>query len=502
MGLEKNPLELLSNEERKALEMMKNITKKTGNHYETGLLWKSETTKIPESYEMALNRLRSLENRLNKDGQLKKACVEQMQMYLDKGYIRKLSPDELALPRKRVWYLPVFPVINKNKPGKVRLVWDAAATINGVSLNSLLMTGPDITAPLLSVLISFRERKVALTGDIEQMYHRVAINAEDQHAQRFLWRACDPKKSPEVYVMQVMTFGATCSPFQAQYVKNTNADDFGMEFGKAIRAIVLHTYVDDTLHSLDTVNEAIEVAQQMKTVNAAANFNIRNWHSNSTQVLNALGEKENNSGTVDMNKSVSSTEKVLGMWWNTSDDTFTYSLRFNTTYHEISSGYRPPTKREVLKVLASVYDPLGLIAHFLVSLKILMKEIWRTSVDWDEPILDEQFTRWLEWVRNLKVIEDLKIPRCYLGTISSYQNATITIHVFTDAGQDAMAAVAYLRIQAGQQIQVSLIGAKTKIAPTKPTSIPRLELQAALIGSRLYQQIKSSLTINVSDSFF
>lgn len=317
----------------------------------------------------------------------------------------------------------------------------------------------------------------------------------------FLWRNCDSTKDPDIYVMQVMTFGATCSPFQAQYVKNTNAEDWAVEFAKAVKAIIFHTYVDDTLVSLDTENEAITVAEQMKEVNAKANFNIRNWHSNSIKVLESLGEI-NEPVPVNMNKRRDNeAEKVLGMWWLTGEDMFTYLLRFNKTFNEIVTGLRKPTKQEVLSVMMSVYDPLGLIAHFMVSLKIIFKEIWQSSIDWDDSILDEQYKKWKIWADNLKPIEQLKIPRCYLNGLASYEDSIITLQGFSDAGQEAMAATVYIRIQRGDDIQVSLVAAKTKIGPTNPTSIPRLELQAAVILARLINCVKMGLTVNISNIF-
>ena len=154
---------------------------------------------------------------------------------MEKEYIRQLTDNEINQKVPRRWYLPIFPVTNPNKPGKVRIVWDAAAFAHGVSLNSVLLKGPDLLSSLLAILIQFRERRIGLTGDIREMFHQVLIRVEDQMSQCFFW--VDTEGTTIVYVMQVMTFGACCSPSTAQFVKNTNAEQFANKYPAAYDAI-------------------------------------------------------------------------------------------------------------------------------------------------------------------------------------------------------------------------------------------------------------------------
>lgn len=122
---------------------------------------------------------------MNKDPVLAEALNQKIQEHVNKGYIRKLSSDEVHEQHARIWYLPIFPVTNPNKPGKIRLVWDAASTTHGVSLNSVLLKGPDHLTSLLSVLIRFREYRVAVCGDIREMFHQVQMRKDDNNADAF-----------------------------------------------------------------------------------------------------------------------------------------------------------------------------------------------------------------------------------------------------------------------------------------------------------------------------
>lgn len=335
-----------SNEDNRASELLRSSTVRKTNHFETGLLWKFDDIKLPNSFPMARKRLMCLEKKMTQNAQLEISLKQMIRDYITKGYARKLCSHELTLTFPRIWYLPMFSVTNPKKPNKVRLVWDAAAKVKDVSLNSVLLKGPDQLSPLPGVLARFRQRKVALCADIAEMFHQVRIRETDQHSQRFLWRETVDKE-PDVYVMQVMTFGASCSPSSAQYVKNLNAKEFTKTHPRAVEAIVDNHYVDDLLDSLDTVEEASQLAKDVIYIHSRAGFKIHNFISNSPEVLDAIGEQR-----VDSKKNLDIStepvkEKVLGMWWCTATDSFTYSLLYNKLDVDILAGRRRPTKREV-----------------------------------------------------------------------------------------------------------------------------------------------------------
>lgn len=134
----------------------------------------------------------------------------------------------------------------------------------------------------------------------------------------------------------------------------------------------------------------------------------------------------------------------------------------------------------------SVYDPLGLISHFTITGKILLQNLWRNNTGWDEEVPEEDAKNFKEWLRSLDDVTKLRIARYY----GRGPDDVMDLHVFCDASEQAYAATAYWRIESPDgKVVVRLVAARARVAPLKAVTIPRLELQAALIGARLAETI-------------
>ncbi|XP_049300576.1 uncharacterized protein LOC125774390 [Anopheles funestus] len=316
IGIDKSSPALLSKEGERSLQILSQQSRLIDKRYECGLLWKYDNVRLPESKAMAINRWKCLERKVTTDKELAIAMQTKIQEYMDNQYIRKLTPAEMNENHKRVRYLPMFPVSNPNKPGKFRIVWDAAAKAHGISLNSVLLKGPDQLSSLPSILMKFRQNRIGITGDIREMFHQVRINKEDQHCQRFLWKPDISSGAPTEYVMCVMTFGAACSPSTAQIIKNLNARRFENQYPDATKVILEQHYVDDMLISVESEEEAIKLAKEVKCVHSEGGFEIRNWLSNSKAVLDELNGDKTTEKSLNIGLPLP-TEKVLGMYWCT-----------------------------------------------------------------------------------------------------------------------------------------------------------------------------------------
>ncbi|XP_055622254.1 uncharacterized protein LOC129765843 [Toxorhynchites rutilus septentrionalis] len=490
-----------SEEDRRAKDILTQTTVRVGDRFETGLLWRYDSPCFPDSYPMAVKRLKSLERRLLKDNELYDKVRCMVSEYLTKGYAHKASELELAdTNQSKVWYLPLNVVINPKKPGKVRLVWDAAAAVAGVSLNSKLLKGPDMLTALPAVICKFREKKVGFGADIKEMYHQLKIRKEDKQAQRFLFRE-NPASAPEVFIMDVATFGATSSPCSAQFVKNMNAKEFAGRFPEAARAILENHYVDDYFDSTETVEEAVKLAKEVTFVHSKGGFELRNWVSSSEVFLREMGEtKENQCVHFNQDKETGQ-ERVLGIVWNSVSDEFTFSARLREDLLPYLIGERRPTKRGVMSCIMSLFDPIGFLASFTIYGKMLIQDLWRSGCAWDQQINDECSEKWNRWVGRLPEIERVRIPRYHFTGGLSVDYSTLQLHVLVDASENAYGAVAYFRVMTASGPICSLVMARSKVAPLKQLSIPRLELQAAVLGSRLLNSIIDNHSVEVKQRF-
>lgn len=260
-------------------------------------------------------------------------------------------------------------------------------------------------------------------------------------------------------------------------------------------------YVDDFLDSTNTEQEAILLVQEVKKIHDAAGFELSKILSNSQEVLKCIGESGNVSNKpMNLDEQVES-ERILGLMWLPSFDVFTFDTAARTVIQELIEARKRPTKRQVLRTVMTLFDPLGFIAQFIVHGKVLMQDIWRSGTDWDEPIEERLLDQWHRWSELLKQLIDVKIPRSFFQKTSSNSTKNVQLHIFVDASEIAYSCVGYLRLDDGNKRQCTLVAAKTKVALLKSLSIPRLELQAAMIGARLAQTISQSLTITVDRRF-
>ncbi|XP_075157623.1 uncharacterized protein LOC142230888 [Haematobia irritans] len=180
---------------------------------------------------------------------------------------------------------------------------------------------------------------------------------------------------------------------------------------------------------------------------------------------------------------------TLGIRWNVAADNFTFKAP-NVEETELC------TKREVLSTIAKFFDPCGWLAPIIVVAKLIMQQVWLDRIGWDDTLKPVTNMNWKNFAKNNSVIDTISVPRWIHYSPSS----TIEVHGFCDASESAYAATLYVRVEDGDRVETFLLAAKTRVAPIKKISLPRLELCGAVMLSKLANTIIQNLQISGSIS--
>ncbi len=460
------------------------ITQELRHHVER--LWQLDILPLRNEKEVVHSR-QATERRLITDINLASVYNKEIHKLEDAGYAVRITSTEAANTSES-WFVPHH-IVHHN--GKARVVFNCSFSHEQTNLNDNLLPSPTLGPPLLGVLLRFRQYAVAISGDIRAMFHQIRMLPEDQPLLRFLWRDMERDRTPDIYKWRVLPFGTTCSPCCATYALQRHVRDNTEGNEEVVEPIQQSFYVDNCLQSLQCQHQAKKLIDKMRALLTTGGFDIRQWASNVPDVIAHL-PTEAKSESCELWLSANRTdlqESALGLMWNCSQDSFSYKHRPVSTNSETSI-------RTVYHILVSQYDPLGYIIPFTTRSKILVQTLWKRVKSWDEPLPADLLSEWKAWEKELPNLQRITLPRCYTPACNN-TSSTIDMHVFCDSSEKAYGSVAYLRIETGDYIQVAFIMARSRVAPKKQLSVPRLELCAALSGAQLAKTLNSELTLNI-----
>ena len=224
-------------------------------------------------------------------------------------------------------------------------------------------------------------------------------------------------------------------------------------------------------------------------------FHLTKWISNSRDVISGVPEIERAPSVknLDLSNNLALTERVLGVQWNVQKDTFSYKM---------AGKDRPITRRRILSIICSVYDPLGFVSPCILPAKAIQQDLCLKGLGWDDPIPEPCKQKWQSWLKELPKLEQFEIPPCFKRPNRS-DIQQCELHHFSDASSQGYGAVSYLRqTDIHGEVHCSLIMAKSRLAPLKAMTIPRMELSAAVLATRLDRMIKQEVDMAVHSSTF
>ncbi|XP_060571866.1 uncharacterized protein LOC132730037 [Ruditapes philippinarum] len=437
----------LSVDDREFLRIMdEQVHKNPDGGWIAPLPLRSGRPRLPNNKKQVVKRTNNLLKGLEKDPVKKAHFFEFMDKLFSNGHA-ELAP-KLG-PYDECWYLPIFGVYHPRKPNQIRVVFDSSAKLEGVSLNSVLLQGPDLTNSLLGVLIRFRKDQIAVVADIEQMFYSFRVQESHRNYLRFFWfKDNDPTNVLVEYQMAKHVFGNSPSPAIATYCLRKSVDNSDED----IRVFVNRDfYVDDGLSSQPSVEKAVDLLKRTRRDLSASKLRLHKIVSNEPEVLKQFSVDD----LVDM-------------------------------------SVQPVTKRGILSTINSLFDPLGFLAPVVLEGRLILREIVSTKVEWDDPIPLDIAKKWESWRCRLADVASLDIRRSYfVGSLS--QMSRLELHIFADASESAVSAVAYVvGYSSNGQCQIGFVLGKSKLAPEKGHSIPRLELCAAVLATQIYQSYVSN----------
>ncbi|XP_022817932.1 uncharacterized protein LOC111350544 [Spodoptera litura] len=481
----------LTKEEQLCEELYERTTIRTKEgRYIVRLPFKTNSPQSPDGNTklIAMKRFVLLEKKFNKSPDLKIDYAKVISNYIEQGHLEKVPEKEID---KRSLYLPHHAVIRDDKESsRTRVVFDASCKgSNNLSLNDELLVGPQLQEDLRNILMRWRMKRICLVADITQMYRQILVHPDDTDYQRILWRQHESDILEEYRLLRV-TFGTASAPYLAVKTLQQVAKDEANTNTLVARTINEDFYMDDLLSGTDTVDEAITLSLELTHTLKRGGFILTKWASNSIEVMKSIEEdKRSVNASIDLN--LNGTIKALGITWNLKSDRFQYNCNFPT-------NAKPITKRKILSDIQKLFDPLGWIAPTTVMAKILIQKLWLERLQWDDEVSDTLQEEWQQIRSDLNNINEIKIER-WLGTLS-FSNNKAQIHGFSDASMRAYAAVVYIRIENSDgNIETKLIAARTRVAPLKTISLPRLELSGALLLSKLMKQVGTSMRIPTSN---
>ena len=376
--------ETLTQIEREEAKLIEESCVKVEGQWMVPYPWKKDPNLLPGNRELAVKHLVSTERRLKRDSEQAEAYCKQLEGMESMGFGRKLSKEEIDSHQGPVHYIPHDAVLRPEKrTTPVRIVFNSSSLYQGHTLNDYWKKGPDMLNGIFWVVLRFRERQVAVMGDISKMYHRILITVKDQHVHRFLGRDMEIGRDPDVYIKTVLTFGDEPAPAMAQIALRKTANENKAEYPKAAEVLEKSRYMDDICESVDTKQEARELTDNIDKVLKTGGFSVREWICNET-----LKEKVNSTQEKEINLYKGDEEKVLGTVWNFKTDKFhlrvaAYLLKLENSLSQVSIKM---TKRKILSQVARIYDPIEFAAAFIVRAKIGLQRLWQKGLVWDEEV--------------------------------------------------------------------------------------------------------------------
>ncbi|XP_024885965.1 uncharacterized protein LOC112463685, partial [Temnothorax curvispinosus] len=474
---------ILSQEDRECAEHFARTHRRNASgRYVVRLPVKSPLPDLSDTRRVAVRVLKHMEGRFARDASFHALYRDFMRQYAELGHMTPIPPNANGNDKPRC-YLPHHGVMRESSTTtKLRVVFNGSTTVpSGESLNRHLMVGPNLLPPLIILIIKWRRHRFVFATDIEKMYRQIVVDPEDRDMQIIVWRN-DPSEEIQDHWLNTITYGLTCSPYLAIQSLRQLAADEREKWPLGAAVLEDETYMDDVLSGAATIPAAKAIQRQLVQICTAGGFPLKKWSANDDALLEDL-PVEDRLQQEPRGWQPGESHLTLGLRWHPRDDCFAFAIRLPRV--------ETFSRRAALSLTARLFDPLGWLAPVTVRAKIMIQSTWLLGIDWDTPLPDDDSRRWHALQDELPLLEAIRIPR---WLTCGPEGRRIEIHGFSDASERAYAAVIYVRTEdESGRVEVRMVAAKTKVAPLKQVTLPRLELSAAKLLVQLAAPVQLTL---------
>ncbi|GFT24525.1 integrase catalytic domain-containing protein [Trichonephila clavipes] len=465
--LDKGSMTLGNGDEEMLSEFDKSVNFVDGR-YRVNLSWKPGMREaLQNNKTVARKRFEGLVRRFKCDHELFCEYKDAIDDYVREGIVERTSCDSLL--DSQGFYLPHHAVIRSDKTtSRIRIVFDGSAHEYGQSsLNQSLYTGPNLHPNILELLLCFRKNPVAFTADVKSAFLQIELDFRDRDFTRFFWTD-NLNNEPYVLNFTRVLFGLRPSPYLLAATLKHHFKKYREQYPHTFELLNSSIYVDDLICGQNDVPDALRTTLEQEGVKT----------------------ESSETGAIDLRLPT----KVLGLAWDPENDLIYFDPKDLLKF----MSRRGEPKRFILSVVGRIFDRIGIHGPFVIKLKCLLQELWTLGVEWDSELPPKLRHKWQQWSSEAEGLTEIKIPRFYLGNIDQ-EISKCEIHCFSDASKSAYGTILYLRfVTCNNEIETSFICSKSRVAPLKSLTLPRLELTAALLSARLAKQVSSCLKFDAN----
>ena len=488
--------------EKSMLEYLDKLFELEGNVAKVPILWLegSPPTDMPDNSRAVLQRTKASYSKL--DAETKTFIEDYFKKKIDDGIMKIISASDL---KPGCFNFIPYLLVRKTTPSTtpIRIVLDASAKYGNKSLNDRIEKGPNLLNLIPSSLIAFRDGPIGFSLDIKEMFLNVRLRPEDEHY-CLIWAFIDGEWKILQYKSHI--FGKRDSPNVVLYCVCRQAKSFQDEKPEAAKFLQHSTIMDDLMGNADDPEECLKILDDVKSILGTLNMECHKIICSSPEVLKHLDPQSVSKqikfdsfgeGECKENDVLYEALKTLGLLWDGNTDIFSYEVNDmdpNTVW----------TKRKILSKYAKIYDPNGWILPFVILGRLAFQAACVESMDWDAPLNleGEAMKIWTRWLTGIPEIKEIQIPRM-IRCFKKEHLVNREVHIFSDASKNFIGACAFIcNYYLDGNSESHNVFAKGNVAPIMAKSLPRLELAAAELATRLVPVVYNATRIPSLEYFY